>query len=77
MTKKAQPDAYDANSAETDAGNLAELLDIIVSEECELIREGMTPEQTATLARIGALAWVGRDIARRLTENVFVAVKTI
>ncbi|CAH1656921.1 hypothetical protein BOSEA31B_11480 [Hyphomicrobiales bacterium] len=67
--------AYDADAAETDAGNLAELLDIVVSEETELSRAGMTPEQIAALARIGALAWVGRDIARRLAENVFAAVK--
>lgn len=74
MSAKPRP-AYDANSAETDAGNLAELLDIIVSEESELIREGMTPAQIATLVRIAALAWVGRDVARRLTENVLVAIK--
>jgi hypothetical protein len=63
------------SSAETDAGNLAELLDIIVSEECELNREGMTPAQTATLARIGAVAWASRDIARRLADNVHAASK--
>lgn len=66
----ASPAPYTRDDADQDAAHLAVLLDMLVTEECELSRTGMTEEQVDDLKRIGTLAWIARDIARRLEAGV-------
>lgn len=54
-----------SDEAQADLGNLAILLDLLVDEECGLVRHGMGQAQIDALDRIGALAWTARDLARR------------
>lgn len=78
MTTQANTNPYDGNGhdADRDAATVAELLAIIVEEGCNLEREGMTPAQVAATNRIDVLAILARDIAERLSEGVFGALKT-
>jgi hypothetical protein len=64
------PTPYASEDAEQDAGHVAVLLDMLVTEECELSRAGMAEEQVATLNRISTLAWIARDLARRLDAGL-------
>lgn len=66
---------YDVASAEIDAGCLLQLLEVIVQSDCDLCRDGMNGLQVETLTLIGSMAWVARDIARRLTESSLGSLK--
>lgn len=59
-----------SDDAEADAGHLVVLLDMLVTQECELSRADLAEEQVAALNRISTLAWIARDLARRLDAGL-------
>lgn len=78
MTIEPKRNPYDGSNhdADRDAATVAELLAIIVEEGCNLDRDGMTAQQAAATQRIDLLAILARDIAERLSEGLFGALKT-
>jgi hypothetical protein len=67
------PAAYSPNDADTDARNLATLLDMAVNEGCQMDHTGLTPGADASMVRIHALLWCCREISERLRDGVFSA----
>lgn len=61
---------YTTDDFEADAGHLVVLLDMLVTEESELSRGDLAEEQVSALNRISTLAWIARDLARRLDTGL-------